>query len=232
MLLVGAWMGEAAAQSLFGDRLFFRNPQRLLALLLVVLGHSVLIYLIAMHGHSARTVVVDEVPSIPIYLTPLMEVEQEAPRKADVADHTTSKKPLRKESISITLPVKQPTQIAEISRQDWASEAQEAARRMANSVAPRRGFGKPPEEDVVIDKPPVGIFERGSAHRAGDIEMIGPGIERRWYSDRCFQEYGHLPDLFPAPGLRINPVRCTRGPRNADGTLFEHLTPEYLKQKK
>jgi hypothetical protein len=225
-------MGKSVAPALVGARFSPLKPQRLLALLLVVFGHAVLIYLIASQSHALRPETVDEFTSVPIYLTPTVQPEREAPRKADVADQLRRKTLLRKESTAIALPVPESIPIADAALPDWSHEAEEAARRMANPVVQRRGFGKPPEDDVVADKPPVGVFERGPSRRMGDIEMIGPGIERRWYSANCFQEFGHLPDLFPAPGLRVNPVRCLVGPRDADGTLFEHLKPEYLKQQR
>jgi len=58
--------------------------------------------------------------------------------------------------------------------------------------------------------------------------MIGPGIERRWVSGRCYWEFGRPPDLLWSPGPRINPLRCMAGSGSADGDLFEHLKPKYL----
>jgi hypothetical protein len=223
-------MGKASNQLLFGDHLSLLNPQRLLVLLLVVLGHGLLIYLLTLHSNASRTESTDEFRSVAIYLAPIVELEQGAPRKNSVVEATPTNRQKHKESTAIALPVPQAVPSADIAQPDWAMEAEEAAQRIANSVAPRRGFGKPSEDNVATDKPPVGIFERGSPHRAGDIEMIGPGIERRWLNENCFQEFGHLPELFPAPGLRVNTVRCLVG-RAADGTLFEHLKPGYLKQK-
>jgi hypothetical protein len=225
-------MQARAAQERLGDGLVLPSPQRLLALLLVVIGHGLLIYLLATYGHSAPTEANDQFRSVRIYLTPIVEAEQEAPPKTDVTALTLRPKYPSKDSPAITLLVPQPVPSVNSAPPDWAREAHEAAQRMTQSTAPRRGFGKPPVDAVVTDKPPVGIFERESQHHAGDIEMIAPGVERRWYSENCFQEFGHLPELFPAPGLRTNPVRCMTGRRKADGALFEHLKPGYLKQKK
>jgi hypothetical protein len=143
---VTMWMGKAPNQPLFGDHLSLLNPQRLLVLLLVVLGHGLLIYLLTLHSGASRTESTDEFRSVALYLAPVVELKQEAPRKISVVKATSPNKPPRKENSAITLPVPQPAPSADMAQPDWAMEAEEAARRMANSVSPRKRFGKPPEE--------------------------------------------------------------------------------------
>jgi hypothetical protein len=81
-----------------------------------------------------------------------------------------------------------------------------------------------------LEKEPPSVFAK-PAHRAGEIQVLVPGIERRWLSERCYMEFGHPPELFAGRGPRVNPVRCNVGPDEVRGDLFDHLKPDYLKQR-
>ena len=110
-------------------------------------------------------------------------------------------------------------------------EGSEVVRDRAQSGARFRQFGKAPADAAPEDKAPEGVFDRGPPHRAGDIEQVAPGIERRWLNPYCYREFGRRPELFTASPFRGNPVRCNL-PAEGDTDLFDHLKPKYLQPPK
>ena len=213
-------------------RLPARNRVRIAVLAGTVLSHALLIWVMATRTTDLEPESADEFSSSPIYLQPLI-VEPVAPRRSQAMTLVRKSQPRHAESAAIT--AEQPEQAPAPSdtpepQVDWANEATTIARKLADPESGPVQFGNrhkeaPPTDDRYIHpliKPPV--------RRAGLIEMVGPGIERRWLSERCYIEFGRLPELFPAPGPRVNPVRCMIGP-SIDGHIFDHLKPKYLQQE-
>ena len=64
-----------------------------------------------------------------------------------------------------------------------------------------------------------------------ESEMIEPGVERRWINSRCYREFGTKGVQLPGALPNINPVTCLIGSGPVRDDLFDHLKPEYLKDK-
>ena len=222
-------MGDSGAEPRM--RVPVRGQSRGVVVVAIFIGHAVLIYVLT-RTPSLERETADQFSSRPIYLTPFI-VEPVAARRSRVLTPRREVRPTATESTALT--IAEPVPSSETAdtpspQVDWAQEATAAAREVTRPKSGPRQFGDRPEEEP----PPQGKYDRPllkpPAHRAGDIEMLGPGIERRWVSENCYMEFGHpLPELFPAPGPKVNPVRCRLG--SVDGHIFDHLKPEYLKQK-
>lgn len=197
----------------------------------VVAGHVVLIYLMARTTELARDNA-DGFSSLQIHIWPLSE-EPATPRISRVAP-ARKVEPRSAESVAITItePQQAPdTPGTSIPQVDWAQEAAAVIQDMTRPKSGPRQFGDRQKEEPPPDDRYIHPLVKPPAHRAGDIEILGPGIERRWLGERCYMEFGHpLLELFPAPGPKVNPVRCMMG-SSVDGHIFDHLKPEYLKQK-
>jgi hypothetical protein len=176
---------------------------------------------------------VEEIRSLPIYLMPLIE-EPPPVRRAEVPAPTIRSQPVPAESTAITLT--EPQQVPAVENTpvplvDWAKEAATAIQNMAQSGSGAVTFGDRPQDEAPSVKAPYGVFEKRSPRKAGYVEEIAPGITRKWVNERCYREFGHLPELFADQGPKVNPVRCLAGPGPVFGDLFDHLKPKYLKQK-
>lgn len=175
----------------------------------------------------------DRIDSLPIYLMPL--IEDPAPiRKSKAPAPTIKAQPSSTESTAIA--IAEPQQVPDTEdtpapQVDWAKEAATAIQKMSQSKPEPGKFGDPPQEESSSESEPLGVFakQRQPRRRAGLIEEPGPGIERRWISEKCYREFGQPPELFAAQGPRVNPVHCMLGPSSVDGDLFDHLKPKYLK---
>lgn len=128
--------------------------------------------------------------------------------------------------------VLEPQQIQgpEITQPDWDVEAEKNKQHSGRSTSGQRTFGKA-EHDGDPDGPPNASLETTSPRRAGYIEVLGPGFERHWLSSRCYREFGGPPSLLAASGFKAHPITCLTGSGSVDGALFDHLKPEYLRQK-
>jgi hypothetical protein len=179
----------------------------------ILAGHAVLIYVMATSSTEARLDAENEFHSLPIYLIPLIEEPTPIPiakMSASIVNAQSYLTVTENTSIAIAEPRQVPaaegTQPPKI---DWAREAGTAIQEMSESKSGSLTFRDRPKEESSSDKKPLGVFERKPAHRAaGIIEELGPGLERRWLSERCYIEFGHLPELIPGRGPRVNPVRC------------------------
>jgi hypothetical protein len=201
------------------------RPPRLLILTVLLLCHAAAIYVMGWRIHAPRVPQLDEIRALPIQLMPLPEREPEPghaqPRKVRARPAPTAP-PDSRASAPITMPV--PEQVPEKAEAgpDWGNEAKEAAERWVRKHAD--------EIKLPTRKAPIGIFDIESPHKAGDVDILGPGIERRWLSKSCYREFGHMPK--PYTGREMNfpvPISCL-GPSKPRGDLFEELKPEYLKQ--
>ncbi len=199
----------------------------------ILAGHAVLIFVMATSRTPQRLESVAEVHSLPIYLTPL--IEEPPPIRRKVAPAPIIKAPsIAAESTAIT--TTEPQQVSAVDsppmpQVDWGKEATKAIRNMAQSESGPATSADRPQDEAPSVKGPRGIFEKRSPREAGYIEELAPGITRRWLSEKCYQEFGHLPPLFADQRPAANPVRCIIGSSEPDGDLFDHLKPEYLKRK-
>jgi hypothetical protein len=204
-----------------------------------VLGHAVLILYLAGRGTVSRGVPQAEISVLPILLMPITLPEREpaqAPRLAGpvrgqlprLGDNVViATPPSALESTPIATPAPGTTQDGEGARVDWIGLAEESVPQWDLSTPEHREFGAIPKEETSSQEKPVEFFRKS---RKGEIQMIGPGIERRWTSDRCYIEFGHPPDLFFSLAPKVNMTICL-APRLPRDDLFDHLKPEYLKPK-
>lgn len=208
---------------------------RRLVFIWILAAHAVLIYMMAMSRVAFRPERAGEFRSQPIYLMPLIEEPppQEASpvRREAMPARVIRSQPVPAESTAITLTQPQQVPVAENTGSpiDWDVEAVKALQKMERTDSNMVLFGDLPEEEPVA-KAPHGVFEKRNPREAGYTEELAPGITRRWISDVCYQEFGHLPPLFAGQGPAVNPVRCIQ-PGEPYGDLFDHLKPEYLKRK-
>jgi hypothetical protein len=231
-------MGTGAARAGTGLRVYARDPVRALVLAVIVLGHAVLIHFMAQHISVPRILEADGFSAVPIHLMQIVEPEQAPPRRnrrenrpvaslaplIDPVDEDNSP-----ESREIATPPMQSATVVPGVRMDWTGEAANADQQIAQ--ARRKGFGEAPQDSMPAEKKPLGVFERGPPHRAGDIELFEDGVERRWISSRCYLDFGGPPDPLARRKPRVNPVQCMLGSSEPDGDLFDHLKPRYLKGK-
>lgn len=213
-----------------GTRLRTRAPRppRLVFLTIILLSHAVAIYYMGWRTHAPRVAQGSEFPALPIYIVPMPELERTEPR--NVKTHPVRVKPPEpQESAAIATPLPKPAPDNEQARPDWANEAKQAAQRLARSQYERKGMGAAPEDDAPTKRPSDGIYEKENPHRAGDVQVLGQGIERRWISPRCYREFGHIPKPYTGTGINTLPITCL-GPSPPRGDLFEDLKPDYLKK--
>jgi hypothetical protein len=218
-----------------------RKQPRVLILSLVLLGHTAAIYVLMAGVPTRADDRVAAFPTIAIRLLPMpapgpgtrpevFETASSVPRATDPADLPEVilvNGDLAGTALSLPPPETEP---GPRERIDWASQAAQAARQWAEPDSGPMQFGPAIPGDEPKD-PPRNIFESNSPRRAGYIEMIEPGVERRWISSRCYREFGAKGVQFPGALPTINPVTCLIGSGPVRDDLFDHLKPEYLKDR-
>jgi hypothetical protein len=231
-------MASGAARTGTGRRVHARDPARALVLAVILFGHAVLIHFMAQHISVPRITAEGGYSSVPIHLMQIVEPQPASPRRNRQEEHAvvsltppdhpgeTVEVP---ESAGTTTPALPPVVEAAGLRKDWTGSAAEADQQIARSR--HNGFGEGPRDDLPSARKPLGVFERGPPHRAGDIELFEDGVERRWVNSRCYRDFGGPPDPLARRNPGLNPLRCSAGPREVDGDLFDHLKPGYLKRK-
>ncbi len=205
-----------------------RLQRRALVWAFILLGHALLIYGMTRGSTLPRVFPVHEAPiasMMLIFIDP-SELRGREPQSTRSDTFKISPSAASIEIAAITLPIQAEGVAQPEAAIDWVEEGKEAARRLPN-------VSTDPQEST--DREPKGIFERETTrHRAGDIEVIGQGIElieRRWINSRCYREFGNMPELRASAGPKVNPIRCNLGSSVPDGSLFDHLKPDYLKRK-
>jgi hypothetical protein len=239
LLTVRTQMRRGAHRTGTGQRARAGDPARALAGIVILLGHAMLLCFISRQAPVQRDAEGDDFSTAPIYVMPIAGSRQETPPPPRRADNATAL-PVQQEgsgddgevleAAATTAPASQPVNEGESARLDLLNAPAEVARLLEQSR--HLGFAEPPEDDVLRQKEPPGVFERGPPHRAGDIEIFERGFERRWVSSSCYQEYGVPRDPLARTIPRVNPVHCLSGSRAVDMDLFDHLKPGYLKQKR
>jgi hypothetical protein len=215
-------------------RVHSEGQSRTLIFVAILASHAVLVYVMATSSTGMRPDIDNGFHSQPIYLIPFIEELPPIPKeKLPAPTIETQSYSTGSASIEFVAPQEAPDSLGTQSRTiDWTKEAEIAIQEMSQSKPGSQNFRDRPEEDPPSGKKPLGVFERKPTHRAaGVIEKLGPGLERRWLSERCYIEFGHLPDLVRGTAPRVNPVRCIMGSSSVDGDLFDHLKPGYLKRK-
>ena len=209
------------------------DPLRLLFLAVILLAHAVAIYFLSSGTNAPGIVRGDEFPALPIYITPMLEPQQQESRspRAKLAPMKREESPASTAIVTPVPPPEGPVAPAADSRPDWESAATEAAERLARSEAEgdRKYMEETRRDGLPSDKAPPGVFDRDS-HHAGDVQVLGPGIERRWISARCYREFGLPPGLLADSRFNVLPITCL-GPQPPDSDLFDHLKPGYLERK-
>jgi hypothetical protein len=218
-----------------------RKPSRVLTASLVLIGHAFAIYLLMAGVATRPDNRVAESSTIAIRLMPVsapersarpefFEPESRVPGPTDPADLpeiVLVNDDMAGTAISLPSPQPEP---GSRERIDWASQAEQAARRWSEADSGPMKFGPANPRDEPADAPP-NFFEGNSPRKAGYIEMIEPGVERRWINSRCYREFGTKGVQLPGALPNINPVTCLIGSGPVRDDLFDHLKPEYLKDK-
>lgn len=216
-----------------------RKQPRVFILSLVLLGHGAAIYVLMAGVPTRSDNRVPSFPTIAIRLMPMpapgpgtrpevFDTASRAPRAIDPAD--LPEVVLVNDDLAgtaISLPSLE-TEPGPRERIDWASQAAQTARRWSEPDSGPMKFGPANPGDEPTD-PSRNIFESNSPRKAGYIEMIEPGVERRWINSRCYREFGRKGVQLPGALPNINPVTCLIGSGPVRDDLFDHLKPEYLK---
>lgn len=198
-------------------------------MLAILLGHAGVIALLLRRAMVAPAPEREVLTVYPIHLMPMVEPQPTSPRLENPARRRATTLPV---TPTIVVPAAEPQQglvVEPVQPPDWGEEGSRAAERIVRGNPAPRQFGEARQKPEPLAEPPS-VFTK-PAHVAGEIQVLGPGVERRWVSEHCYVEYGHPPPLFPGAGPRVNPVRCNVGSREARGDLFDHLKPKYLKQQ-
>jgi hypothetical protein len=178
------------------------------------------------------------VQPIRILLVPLPEethpqaddVERRAPASAasPEAEPDQARVEQRQQSAAITLSAPAPE--SQVSA-DWATRAGNIARQLAEQDSGARAFGQGAGKDGLREPAAPNFFELDSPRKAGYIEMLGPGVERRWINSRCYRDFGRPPDRIAGTRPDLNPTNCLVGPGAVRDDLFDHIKPGYLEDK-
>jgi hypothetical protein len=193
----------------------------------------------AQHISVPRTVAEGVFSPAPIHLMQIVETQPVSPGRSrqqvrDVVSPTLPEDPRAASEVPLNpqtnAPASPSIEDSAGARKDWTGAAVEADRQISRWK--HNGFGEGPADEPLSAKKPLGVFERGSPHRAGDIELFEDGVERRWVSSRCYRDFGGPPDSLARRNPGLNLLHCSAGPREVDGDLFDHLKPGYLKPKK
>ncbi|HWL62770.1 MAG TPA: hypothetical protein VNQ32_08225 [Steroidobacteraceae bacterium] len=216
-----------------------RDRPRVLILTAILGGHASAIYLLMTGVVAQRDNPRPEFLSYSIRLTPMLIPEIKVqPEGSDLeSELRESSQPAE---LAIVLPeedqvstaVSLPTLDDEPEpwkRIDWASQAEQSTRAWSEPDSGPMKFGSTDEDEEPSDDPPRNIFEGNSPRRAGIVEMIEPGVERRWINSRCYREFGRKRDQVAGTRPDLNPVSCLIGSGPVRDDLFDHLKPDYLK---
>ncbi|MET0280263.1 MAG: hypothetical protein ABW278_03945 [Steroidobacteraceae bacterium] len=200
---------------------------RPVVVVVILLGHAALIAMMVKRAGVTPDPQGDDVLTLPIHLMPMTPPAKAIQRGESVQPQRAPSQPVPASVVAPPAPDSNHDAVVTAPPPDWLGEGRRVAEELSRPRAAPRAFGPAPPKPVDIEPPSV--FNK-PAHHAGEIQVIGQGIERRWLSEHCYMEFGHLPPLFPVPGPRVNPVRCNAGSDEVRGDLFEHLRPKYLKQ--
>lgn len=174
----------------------------------ILAGHGILLFLLLEHSGAARRQAPAAESGKPIYMVPIsVPVDRAASALRKPVTDTPTAGPTSPIPESV-LPGPDELHVRGGDRSiDWNRETVSAAQ---EAVEPRT--------------------QTSRGHRAGDIETLGPGRERRWVSEKCFWEFGNPPPLFAEPGPRIQAIHCVSGSTEPNGHLLDEIKPRYLQK--
>jgi hypothetical protein len=213
-----------------------------LFIVIVLLGHAAAIHFFSLRIAGSRTARTAQPMALPIrlVLTPLREEpapqarssNSEAPRSATSAVEVAhdARLEMPEESRAITLPSSDMNPDAG-ERRDWGAAAGRIAQQLVEAGSGPMQFGAAGEEEELREPAAPNFFELDSPRKAGYVEMLGPGRERRWINSRCYRDFGKPPYTIPGTRPDLNPINCMVGPGAVRSDLFDHLKPDNLKDQ-
>lgn len=221
-----------------------RDPPRTLFLAVILLGHTAAIYLLSIRFERPQQRQNAEFASLPIRLMPLPEVPRTtAPRRGGVEQLVIGPtRPLddplddvphqpTERSETITLPSPEAESQAARDPISWIGQMQAGTGGWGEPDPGTMEFGLEAHQPDPEEPPSLNIFRSNSPRRAGYVEMLEPGVERRWVSSRCYREFGKPSLVIPGTRPDLNPLTCLTGKGPVRDDLFDHLKPDYLKQE-
>lgn len=219
-----------------------REPPRLLFITIILLGHAAAIQFLSVRIEVLRSEDTSGQLALPIriLLAPPPEANRPSAEQVNrIAPANAARRNVeraqveleeRQPSTAITLPAPMLEPESQV-RPDWAAQAGQIARQLAGQGFGPHSFGQGGEEDELREPAAPNFFELDSPRKAGYIEMLGPGIERRWISSRCYRDFGRPPDRIAGTRPDLNPINCMVGPGAVRDDLFDHLKPDYLEEE-
>lgn len=219
-----------------------KPPPRALILAAILVGHAGVIYLMSLRTEGPEEMPKMEILTIPIHLMPLAANQGPPPPEGDAAPSAPRTRRLpqnvpeevsparTQQSVAITLPPPD-TALQAGPEIDWAAQADRMNSDWADSGPPLKASGRVNEDDEPAGSSVRGIFERNSPRQAGYVEMLAPGVERRWSNSRCYRDFGVPADRIAGTRSDLNPLNCITGPSAVRDDLFDHLKPDYLQDR-
>jgi hypothetical protein len=228
-----------AASSLFG---IAREPPRLLFMAAILFGHGLIVYLLLDRTGMLRVAVASDELWSRVYIAPIPDRRPPSPLSSalDNPAGADTRQPTIKAPVFVPSPLVEkvpPTTSSDPVASDtappidWAREAEDGARRSVQLGASGRLFSDSTRDETRTRREPEEVPKADPGRRAGVIEMVGPGIERRWISQKCYWEFGQPPPLFAGPGPKTNQVHCMVGSAEPNSHLFDEIRPRYLRKK-
>ena len=215
-----------------------RDPRRALVLAVILLGHAVAVYLLSVRIDRPQPRPDAEFLSLPIRLMPLPEPPRSTtpPREGPDRLVIEPRRPVNEDappdpterSTAITLPS------AEVESQDpinWIGQMEARAKGFGDPAPGPMEFGLDTNQPQPEEPAPLNIFRSNSPRRAGYVEMLEPGVERRWVSSRCYRDFGKPALIIPGTRPDLNPMTCLVGEGPVRDDLFDHLKPDYLQDQ-
>jgi hypothetical protein len=115
---------------------------------------------------------------------------------------------------------------------DWRAAGSDAVARTMERSSRAKSQRPLRSDPVTIERPSTssegGLFT-APLYRNGDVQRFDDAELNTWINSECFATNRHDGPL-PGPANQVNVVcKGNVGKRKADGTLFEHLVPSYLR---
>lgn len=214
-----------------------REPPRVLFVVIILLGHVAAIQLFSIRIEGPSGAQRAAPSAMPIHL--MLMTSREMPLAADRGESGVSSMVAPVHGMTEALPESLPESTAiilpstasvagPVESTDWVAESGRIARQLAEATSGSRAFGDGAEEERLPDAAAPNFFESKSPRKAGYVEMLGPGVERRWISSRCYREFGKPRDRIAGTRADLNSTQCLVGPGPVRDDLFDHLKPDYL----
>jgi len=206
-------------------------PPRLLFGAVIIAGHAAAIYVLTLRvdwdrdiGPSLLAVMPISISLTPILGLPRDEARLEIPREVNPRIAARELEPPEFEAQAASPGRETDTG----KRADILTSFGRSGRHWADVDSKPLEFGRLQEDDPSTPTN-RNFFEGTSPRRAGFIEMLESGVERRWISSRCYREFGKSRTAPLGAASDLNPITCLVGPGGSPRSdLFDHLKPEYF----